>query len=216
MREFYKNTIDALRVMKGVDQIEGWSGDDLEKLMDALVAESKKFKHIPWEDQCRIITKAIIEDREFYGLNVGKIHQYLSDWWSSQVEKRQRELNKAHKELTDQEKKQAEFYKKQLERERAKDPNYDPMKKALQNIGSLDIRVKTKKEELRSERSIKESWINQVIAMSEKDPEYKVDQKRLNEYENRIEEIDKELDQLESMPGRWEKQGFKSIETKTK
>ncbi|MCR9254365.1 MAG: hypothetical protein NXI20_28385 [bacterium] len=217
MREFYKDTIGKLKLTKGIDQVSNLTRDELTELLNLLEAESKKFKHIKWTDQCKIISQAIIDDKEFYGLNVSKVNYYLSKWWNSQTEKRQRELSQQHHEQSEAEKKQAEHYKKEFERKAAQNPNHleDLIAEAKSRFVTMAPEKKSRREELRTEKALKESYIAQVERMEATNESFQITQpikEQLEYSKKRLREIDEELQLIgPETPGRFERMGAKSI-----
>lgn len=79
MRQFFKDQLYEMQI-HGIRQMEFMPADLVDKLLDSLVAESRKFSAIPLEDQKQIIRRQCIEDKTLKdagGLTPGKVH----DWF---------------------------------------------------------------------------------------------------------------------------------------
>lgn len=79
MREFFKDTLETLHIITGCRQMEFLSEDEVKILVDKLcVVSEKNYGYIPLEAQKHEITRQILEEPDFSGLNPKVLHKWLS------------------------------------------------------------------------------------------------------------------------------------------
>ncbi|MFZ2905308.1 MAG: hypothetical protein WAZ98_03795 [Cyclobacteriaceae bacterium] len=83
MRDFFKELLNKLYPLTGIDQVGKLSDQQITELLNELEAESKSklWMHIKQEIIQRVIMDAVKNDPEFYGLNVKFLRRSLHKFW---------------------------------------------------------------------------------------------------------------------------------------
>jgi hypothetical protein len=101
MREFFKNQLETLYVRTGFRQLENmmqastWE-KDITELISFMVEECDKppFNKVPATVKQRVISRAVVEDPEFTGLNAKFVRRALNKWWQDNSDRVLEQLNK--------------------------------------------------------------------------------------------------------------------------
>lgn len=88
MREFFKQQLENLQARTGIRQLEHlmakdtWK-EDVDQLIKFMIEECSKppFDVVRQEVKERVITRAIVEDQDFIGLNAKFVRRALNVWW---------------------------------------------------------------------------------------------------------------------------------------
>lgn len=94
MKEFFKNQLESLYVRTGFRQLENmmqspnWQ-KDISDLIGFMVSECNKppFHSVTDEVKKRVISRAVVEDQEFTGLNAKFVRRALNAWWKDNGDK---------------------------------------------------------------------------------------------------------------------------------
>jgi hypothetical protein len=101
MREFFKNQLQTLytrtgfRQLENMMQSESWE-KDITDLIGFMVEECDKppFNSVSETIKMRVISRAVVEDQEFTGLNAKFVRRALSKWWADNGDRVLEQLNK--------------------------------------------------------------------------------------------------------------------------
>lgn len=88
MKEFFKNQLETLHARTGIRQLENlmqnenWK-KEVEVLIDFMIEECNRppFDKVKPEVRQRVIERAIVEDKDFIGLNAKFVRRALNAWW---------------------------------------------------------------------------------------------------------------------------------------
>ncbi len=135
MRDFYKEMLfKKLPVNYGIKFYSSMSDSDLIMLLDGLEDISKQFQNIiPYDLQKKLIEEAVIKADKFTGLDVRFVYKALQGYKESRTALH---VSKQHKQEGEEERRNKEFYTKQLQQKKKENPNYDPIeeyKKQMEN-----------------------------------------------------------------------------------
>lgn len=94
MKDFFKNELKTIQLKTGIRQLENimnlpdWE-KQLEQLISLMVDESNKppFDLIGIDLKQRVISNAIVEDKDFIGLNPKFVRKALNVWWANNKER---------------------------------------------------------------------------------------------------------------------------------
>lgn len=80
-REYYKQSLEQLPATTGINQLRGMTKDQITHLLDTLEQVSRRFATvIPYPQQKTLLSKAMLQDQEFYGLNARWVYKHLSTY----------------------------------------------------------------------------------------------------------------------------------------
>lgn len=94
MKDFFKNEIKTVQIKTGIRQLENimslpnWESQ-LEQLINLMVDETSKppFDLVGIDVKQRVISNAIIEDKDFIGLNPKFVRRAIMTWWNFNKDK---------------------------------------------------------------------------------------------------------------------------------
>lgn len=89
MKDFFKRELETIHLKRGIRQLEtlmaksNWQ-EEVSLLIDFMLQASERppFNLIGVDVKQRVIQQAIIEDKDFIGLNAGFVSRALNTWWN--------------------------------------------------------------------------------------------------------------------------------------
>lgn len=108
MHDFFKSELKTLQLKTGIRQLEtmasksGWE-KDMETLINFMVDECNKppFDVIGIDVKQRVIAAAIVEDKDFIGMNAKFVRRALSTWWTFNKDKYFEKIQNSQSETTE-------------------------------------------------------------------------------------------------------------------
>lgn len=134
MEDFFINQLKNLKVKTGFNQFEQMrTEEEMRLLVDVLVRTCSRFRLIPDERKQAIINTQVINDSDFKGFNAKIVAKWLMNEYDTH-RKHYEQISNDMLDDSEEVKAREEFYKKQLEEKRKKDPDYSPSKELLSKL----------------------------------------------------------------------------------